>query len=223
VGAGARLVLRSGAAADTASTLNSLTLGGSGASRGGVDMTDNDLLVFYDGPSPYEMYRQWIINGRTGPAGSQGGIYSSITTLSGAPGSPGTNYPTMIALADNSQLALDGFGDHDFTDNLDVLILKFTYLGDINIDGMVTDADLVNIIAHMNQSGSYFDGDANLDGLINLADYDLVQASLGAGTGLNGSPQLGSPLVAVPEPGTLALVGVAACAMLRRRLRRGDR
>jgi hypothetical protein len=98
------------------------------------------------------------------------------------------------------------------------ILLDYTCLGDTNLDGVVTDADLVNIVAHMGQPGSYIDGDVNLDGVVDINDYNIVAGILAQ----ENSAQLPAASQAVaPEPCALGLAGLAL--VLGRRTRRMHR
>ncbi len=86
--------------------------------------------------------------------------------------------------------------------------------GDINADGFVGIADLNIILSNWNQSvpiGSIVDGDlgGTGDGFIGIDDLNVVLGSWNAGT-----PP--APTV-VPEPTTLALLGLGTVAAMRRR------
>ncbi|MFI5382166.1 MAG: dockerin type I repeat-containing protein, partial [Tepidisphaerales bacterium] len=179
---------------------------------GGIDVANHDAVYSYGNSeqgSAYQQFRQWILQGQAG----QGGIYTSSPTY------PGTSYPAVIAPVDNHQLHLTDFGGTPVAsqDVYNQILLKYTLLGDTNLDGKVTDADLVNIIANMGHPGSYLDGDVNLDGMVDINDYNLVMAHLGESVG---TPLPGASQAAVPEPGMLAVVGLAlalGCRIGRRR------
>jgi hypothetical protein len=82
-----------------------------------------------------------------------------------------------------------------------------TEIGDANADGEVSLADLGILASNWGRTdvfGPAF-GDANFDGGVDLADLGILAANWGAG------------VTAVPEPGTLTMLAVAATTMLRRR------
>ena len=86
--------------------------------------------------------------------------------------------------------------------------------GDANLDGVVDAADYV-ALKHglgMTTGATYGDGDFDLDGDV---DWDDLQTLLGV---MNASGQAGG--ATIPEPASLALMGMVGVALLRRRGRR---
>ncbi|MGA2442620.1 MAG: dockerin type I repeat-containing protein, partial [Tepidisphaeraceae bacterium] len=110
--------------------------------------------------------------------------------------------------------------------------VKYTLLGDANLDGVVNAADFTILAANFNQPVTGWDqGDFNYDGLVNAADFtDLAAnfnqsasgadvsagdvAALDAFAAVNGLP------IAVPEPGTGLFLAVSVAAVLSSRRRR---
>ncbi len=177
----------------------------------GLDLAQYGGVYSYAaGESPYEQVRQWLRQGQTG----QGGIYTTVPTI------PGTSYPAIIAPVDNHQLHLADFEGQPVTSDgvYNQILLKYTCLGDANLDGQVTPADFVNIVANMGRTGSYLDGDVNLDGIIDAADFGLVSAHLGAGMYPAASEAMSASVAVAPEP--LALAPAMASLLLGRRPRR---
>ena len=82
---------------------------------------------------------------------------------------------------------------------------------DFNGDGLVTmdDFDILALNFGEDFGQSIDRGDANGDGATNLADFDIIADQYGMTTG---------ETIDLPEPGSLALLGLAATAMLRRRV-----
>lgn len=71
-------------------------------------------------------------------------------------------------------------------------------LGDTNFDGVVDLADYNNVVNNLGASS--FLGDTNADGIVDLADYNNVVNNLGSTAPVS---------LAVPEPASLVLIGLA--------------
>jgi hypothetical protein len=107
----------------------------------------------------------------------------------------------------------------------DVLI-KFTYVGDANLDGKVDGSDYSLIDnGYLNNLTGWYNGDFNYDGIVNGSDYTLIDNAFNSqGTSLaaiEAAPTAqfaGLPdTSAVPEPTTLSLATIASLALLKRR------
>ena len=96
------------------------------------------------------------------------------------------------------------------------ILVKYTYTGDLNLDGRVTIADYLQMDRGQAQGlAGYAAGDLDYSGVINGADYFLIdQSFLGQGAPMAGEAFAAS---AVPEPSLLAMIPLAATALLRRR------
>jgi hypothetical protein len=101
------------------------------------------------------------------------------------------------------------------------VIVKYTYFGDTNIDGVVNGVDLANFLEGYSLGlTGWRNGDFNYDGVVDVTDYNKLAAVLGA-TGLTnyGNGQaLGGDTGAVPEP-TGLLAGLLVAPLLTRRRR----
>ena len=181
----------------------------------GIDVAAHDSIVYdVSGlPASYDQYRQWLLAGQ----GGQNGIYTT------APLVPGSNHPAVIAPVSNHLLHLSEFAGVALpSDSYDQMFLKYTYAGDVNLDGQVTEDDYLNVVAHMGQQATYFEGDADLDGVVTLNDLAIVRDNMGAGVNGDGPPLTPMFVTVVPEPGMiggLAAIGLLLCRNTRRRLR----
>jgi len=194
---------------------NSLTLGPAAK----LDLTDNDMIVFYTGgekgqPSPTLLSIREQIRTAYGANGRwQGyGIKSSEAAKD--------RFVKGVAYAQNDMLfvhyhTFDGVNVNPHSPwNLKCVLVKYTYLGDINLDGVVDDIDVTILGMWYNATATnkfWTDGDVyGYDGMVFDGDVDAIGLNYGAGV------PPGEPL---PEPATLALVGLGALALLRRRRR----
>jgi autotransporter-associated beta strand protein len=123
---------------------------------------------------------------------------------------------------------------------LDDVLVKFTYYGDCNLDGVVDGSDYALVdAAYLSENFSggvmngpaasgWYNGDFNSDGVVDGSDYTLMDNAFnqqGLSLGVNPAAQLATSteLVAggssVPEPTATGIAAVASLAMLRRRRR----
>jgi hypothetical protein len=93
----------------------------------------------------------------------------------------------------------------------EVYLLEPAIPGDANLDGRVDINDLTIVLAHYNQSGmSWGDGEFTGDGKVDINDLTIVLAHYND----TASASAGSGLSAVPEPGTLAVLGAGLASLL---------
>ncbi|MEI8195861.1 MAG: dockerin type I domain-containing protein, partial [Phycisphaerae bacterium] len=155
-----------------------------------------------------------------------GGL-GTIKPVTGTPSTQGIGYlagSIYNALHPGNNL---GLGTND-------IVLKYTYLGDVNLDGRITATDFAQLDAayfkHYYNGGltdpkaTWLQGDLNFDGQINATDFAIMDASYlaqTAGTLANDPFYVGNlatfgptyaslvaqQLNSVPEPASLALLG----------------
>jgi hypothetical protein len=200
------------------STLSSLAIANNAGAlgvrtySGFFDLGDNDLtLTGTTEANLRDMVRAWY-HGGTHTATGLGSSVAGTGT--------GANAVTTLAVITNN----DGQGGALFptfdgvaTLSADVLV-KYTYLGDTNLDGKVDASDLANLLAGMNgHLTGWINGDMNYDGVVNNADLNLLLSGLrGQGAPLGGNGGAGG---SVPEPSALlaGLMAVPLTARFRRR------
>jgi autotransporter-associated beta strand protein len=158
-----------------------------------------------------------IQNGRNGGAWNGSGIMTSEAAAA--------NGVTGIAIGKASALqpTFPSFGDEVV--NSGDLLLMYTYVGDANFDGIVDGDDYSNIDNGFaaNRKG-YVNGDFDYSGKIDADDYWYIDRNYGKQYEVSLIPSLPvdgnlSGVGAVPEPASIALVGLAAVGALRRRRR----
>jgi hypothetical protein len=99
-------------------------------------------------------------------------------------------------------------------------LVKYTFAGDANLDGMVDLLDLYALASHYNTAGDVWtSGDFNYDGVTNVKDLTALainwQAGVNASLSLSFAAALANVNLGVPEPGNLALLLLGG-AILRR-------
>jgi hypothetical protein len=184
-----------------------------------LNLNDQDLIVNYEpGHSSLADVAADIATGYAGGAWNGPGIMSDVAA---------TNGSTALGYAE----ATDVFGSFPATfsgrtvDGSAVLI-RYTYYGDANLDGLVNVRDLMNLASHWQQTGQFwFAGDFDYDGVVGPKDLGLL--ALNWQDGGSPAPSLEDALSsfgltnAVPEPAVGVICGLILPATLcGRRVRR---
>jgi autotransporter-associated beta strand protein len=182
--------------------VDELHLEGSFAS---VDLGDNSLVVNYAGASPHDQLRTWVLEGESAFSGI-------FTTANGPAGSP----PVTVAVVDNQLIRVTEWDGRLISDgaDFDQVILAYALVGDVNLDGVVSELDYANLVANMGNAGSWLSGDMDFDGAVTQADFEIVTANMG-----NSSAGAAHMMVQVPEPTLVGLLIVPTLLGGRRRRR----
>jgi len=161
-----------------------LSIGGTST----LNLNDNDLILDYSGGVAASPVGSWNGASYTGVSGlvARGYTYGDwsggdglVTTMPQARAGV-----TTLAVADAARLlGLTGnqtvtFGGQ--TVDATTVLVKYTYAGDVNLDGVVDGADygtLDNWIQFPGTAG-YMNGDVNFDGVIDGADYGMLDNSI---------------------------------------------
>ena len=177
---------------------------------GALDLNDNDLVV---NNGSFADVQALVFGGfRSSPDPSATGIVSTTSQNDGG--------KEIHAVLDNSLLGVadwpPGSGN---TISPNAIVAKYTYFGDLNLDGQVTGDDYPSIDSNLNTTPpaglAWIMGDANLDGQVTGDDYAVIDSNLGNGSG---NPLGAQGAVAVPEP-TLLLPLLGGLGLMRRRRR----
>ena len=245
VAAGATLSM----AAHSGSTYNvlnvsSLTLSGSTST---LDLSNNAMIVQASGTSDNAANLTAIqanVNAASNGLRWNGAGIGSTTAFNEA--QPGKTQALALMVYDNTVITqssfegVSGLGYFDGGNPVDFnqVMVKLTYLGDFNADGVINASDYTWLDGFA-LSGNTL-GDLNGDRLVNATDYTWLDGSalnqsfgtLAAQQGSEGSPlQTPTPASggiaitspeAVPEPGTLGMLLAATSALLgfRRKAKR---
>jgi autotransporter-associated beta strand protein len=180
--------------------VNKLTIDSTGA----LDMADNDLVV---NAEAFTTVKSMVLSGFGSPSG---GITSSTSDGS-----------QILALFDNTIVGSAAWNGQ--TISTTATVGKYTYFGDVNLDGQVTGDDYTIVDSNLNTTPpvgiEWLSGDANLDGIVTGDDYTTIDSNLGLGSGNPLSASSLSGAAAVPEPGSIGLIMSAGVSLLLRRRR----
>jgi autotransporter-associated beta strand protein len=203
-------------------------------STGLIDLGANDLIVH--GGSLSDITSD-IAQGRNGGSSVWAGTFG--ITSSSAEATP-TLTALGVELNSDGSSANGGLGNPLMTTfdgqpvtNTDVLV-KYTFVGDANLDGVVNGSDYTLIDNGYNAGlTGWRNGDFNYDGVINGDDYALIDnafnmegstsfaaASAGPAEMIATDTSQIAGASAVPEPGSVALLTIGAAGLLSRRRRR---
>jgi exopolysaccharide biosynthesis protein len=172
-----------------------------------LDLNDNDLVVT---SGSFSTIQGLVLAGyAAGIDSTKKGITSTSGQASGG--------VTILALFNNALAGMaqwpPGSGQ---TISATAIVGKYTYLGDTNMDGQVTPQDYTAVDSNLGSNNidrgiAWFYGDTNFDGNVTPQDYSGIDAALGLGAG--------NPLAAgaVPEPGTIAALGLGMLLIRQRR------
>jgi len=195
------------------------------ASNSIVDIGTNALLIDYGtGPDPISSIASLIADG----------AYGGGTTVSWT----GAGITSSAAAADSASYGI-GYADSADAGNPAGLSsgqieVKYTLLGDANLDGKVNGIDFNLLATHFNQAvtDGWDEGDFNYDNKVNGIDFNLMAQNFNqaVGGGSGGGPTdlaaleafaaaNGISLTSVPEPATAGMTVVAGLGILSRRRR----
>jgi hypothetical protein len=127
------------------------------------------------------------------------------------------NTDTGLAVLDNALLGYATFSGVPVT--ADSILLKYTYYGDVDMNGQV-DADDLTVFANnfgRTSGATQADGDIDFNGTVDADDLTVFANNFNKGVG---NPLALASLHAVPEPSTLALTMIALCGEVCRVLTR---
>ena len=153
--------------------------GVSASGTGQIDVNDNDMIVGSN--TTLAGVGALIASARNGGAWNGGGLTSST-----ARNTPNTG----LGAISGADYASVGHGDHLFDGtpfvNSDTVV-KYTWMGDANLDGRVTFDDYVKIDTGFNTGlTGWFNGDFNYSGAVTFDDYVLIDISFNQQTGTLG-------------------------------------
>jgi hypothetical protein len=174
-----------------------------------LDLANNDLILAYgagtpyNGVSPIASLEAMVARGFNGGNWLGTGITSSTAASDDAAGT------FVLAIADNATLAAP-YGVFDGVSiTEDTVLIKFTHRVDLNLDGLVTDADAIVFSTNFEAgaSATWSIGDLDYDGV--FSDNDVIIFGTFYDTGL----------AHLPEPAAMGALGMLSFGLVRRRRR----
>lgn len=165
---------------DKVLVVKGLRIDTAGASTAKLNLADQDLIVDYTSGSPLAAIRSFIVTGYH--AGDWLG--NGLTSSSAAASVSGGNR-TALGYAEASELFTTfpaTFSGESIDDS--VVLVKYTYAGDANLDGMVDIGDLSIMANHWGLPQQlWHQGDFNYDGAVDIGDFGLLAGNFNAGVG----------------------------------------
>jgi hypothetical protein len=198
------------------------TVGGLSIATGGVVNGNSALFINYGrGSDPVAMIRDYLIDGRNGGAwNGVGGINSSAAAL------PANNAHYGLGYADGADGIVVGLSSGQIE-------IKYTLLGDTDLNGAVTGSDFTALAGNLGKSGVGWDkGDFLYTGAVTGSDFTALSQNLGKSTSgadvilpaadyaaIDAFAAANGLMADVPEPATIGLFALSIAGMLGRRRR----
>jgi hypothetical protein len=146
-------------------------------------------------------------------SGYAGGAWNAIGINSSAAASATSGHAMAVGYAEASSLGIVGSGTFGgYTVDDSSVVVRYTLAGDANLDGIVNSADFTALASHFGAPGVWTDGDTNYDGVVNALDFNFLASNFGAPPPSSGLGSL------VPEP-AMALSFAWLLSVRRRRAR----
>jgi hypothetical protein len=204
---------------------------------GKLDLMTNGLAVHYaagNDAAVLASVRAQVIAGYNPSAPNAGdGTWNGTTGITSSAAAANALSAVGYALASDVLPFTNGTTDTFLGTTVDknTVVARFTLSGDLNLDGSVDFLDLAKLAQSYNVTDGtrqWSTGDVNYDGNTDFLDLAKMaqnyNTALGApavpGASVDFNADLARAFAAVPEPGSISLLGLGAVALLARRRNR---
>jgi autotransporter-associated beta strand protein len=195
--------------------MTSLTISGSGV----LDVNNNHIIITYGSSDPIATIAGYI------KAGYNGGAWNGLGGVDTSAPLTVNGLKYGLGFADGKDGVVSGLSSGQIE-------VKYTLLGDANLDGYVNGEDFTILASNFNQQVTSWDeGDFNYDGVVNGEDFTLLAANFNqsaSGAASAGDVAALDAFAAasglglttnVPEPTAVELTALAGSCLLTRRRR----
>jgi hypothetical protein len=187
-----------------------------------LDLNNDHFFVNYgSNPDPVATIRSYLISGFNHGSWNGPGIDTSAPT---------SDSTYAIGYADGADNVVAGLSSGQIE-------IKYTLVGDANLDGLVTGDDFTILAANLGKSAAAWDkGDFNYDGVVSGDDFTALVGNLGKSASgasvqipatdyaaIDAFAAANGLMADVPEPASIGLITLAAAGALTRRIRRRSR
>jgi hypothetical protein len=182
VAAAASAVMPTATGSESQLILTALSL----ASGATLDLANNTMILNYGVTDPIGVIAGYL------QSGYNSGGWNGTGIISSAAQTPTNGLSYALGYADGKDNVVTGLASGQIE-------VKYTLLGDANLDGLVNAADFTILAANFNQPATSWDqGDFNYDGLVNAADFTDLAANFNQGISLPAAAVANAPAAAAP-------------------------
>jgi hypothetical protein len=145
-----------------------------------LDIGRSTVFISYSSSDPIATIQGYLKNGYNG--GTWNGSPTATTgVITSAAAQANANHNTAIGYADSA----DGQGINTTPNTIE---LKYTLVGDANLDGSVNTVDLQRLLFAFNTPGAWDQGDFNYDGAVNTVDLQGLLFNFNTSVGNQATP-----------------------------------
>jgi autotransporter-associated beta strand protein len=193
-----------------------------GFNGGKLDLGENDLIIDYSSAAAASQVLIATFNELSNSFNNGWNSNSGAITSSAAAAASGSGHPTALGYAEASTLGTVGasFKFDNINTDAQMLLVRYTYSGDANLDGRVNALDFNRLAVNFGKAVPpallWANGDFNYDNVVDSTDFSVLANNFNLQ--LLPGESLGA---LVPEPTSLTMaVGIGAAALVSRRRRR---